>query len=121
MIQRSTGYCRVVFAVVFLCLAAGCCKPTEVDLDHEVVGKWQTKDGVAIAFYKDGVASVHGSKGQWKPIDDSSVRVGDDEQIAEFVISKKGDGSMVGVFELAGTELGSAFGVDMTYTKVVKK
>ena len=121
MIQRSTGYFGVIFVLVCSCLVISGCRPTEIDLDHDAVGKWKTKDGITIAFYKDGVAAAHGSKVQWKPIDDTSVRIEDEREIVEFVISKKDDGSMVGVIELAGTEMTSLFGTNMTYTKVAKE
>ncbi len=122
MSQRSAGHCRAIFAVALFCIVIGCFKSTEVNLDHEVVGKWKTSDGVTIAFYKDGVASVEGNKAQWKPIDSSSVRIEGEDQIAEFVITKNSDGGMVGVIELAGAEMKeNLFGVDLTYTKVIKK
>jgi hypothetical protein len=121
MIQRGEGYSAVILALVCFCLVIGGCRPTEIDLDHDAVGKWKTKDGLTIAFYKDGVAAAHGSRVQWKPLDDSSVRIEDEKEIGEFVISKRDDGSMVGVLEVAGTEMTSFFGTNMTYTKVAKK
>jgi hypothetical protein len=120
MCQRRSGY-RVATVVAFLCLAGGCCRSNEVSLDHEAVGKWKATNGLALAFYNDGVVALHGSKAQWRPIDDTSVRIEDENEIAEFNISKKADGSTVGVFELGGTEMTKVFGVDATYTKVVKK
>ena len=122
MIKRRAGSITIACAAIFLFLVVGCCKPTEVDIDHEAVGKWKTKDGVAVAFYEDGIAAVNGNKVHWRPIDASSVRVEDEKEVGEFVISKKSDGSMVGVFEFAGTQMTqNLFGVDMTYVKVVRK
>lgn len=121
MIQARAVYSAMALVIIFSYLAIGGCKPAEVELDHKAVGKWQTKDGVTIAFYKDGVAAVEGSKVQWRPIDESSVRIEDEKQIAEFVISESDDGRIVGVIELAGREMTSVFGRNMTYTKVAKK
>ena len=122
MINRRAGYISISCVATLLCLAIGCCKPAEVNIDHEAVGKWKTKDGVAVAFYEDGVAAVNGNKVHWRPIDASSVRVEDEKEVGEFVISKKSDGSMAGVFEFGGTQMTqSLFGVDMTYVKVVRK
>ncbi len=95
----------IVFSVVLLvsfCMTS-CSNPKVV-----IQGRWVSEQTPAIAlyFYGDGTASLSGTgllKLEWKPIDDTNVRIDalDRKIIFHFKISKDKDGSL-GTLELAG-------------------
>ncbi len=108
---------------ILLLLSSYGCKPGEPKVikesrPHAAVGKWQSVSPggpvgpdkhFEIVFYSDGVASFGGKRGNWEPVTDRIVRVGNDELLFEFEIEHHGE-RVSGTFgETAPLDWGSDF------------